>query len=71
MPANEIMVEEINISMHFSLHISTYISILSVFINDILETDSVLNILKTNSVLTNIEIQLQIFCISISRELKS
>ena len=35
---------------------STYISILSVPMNDILETDSVLNILKTNSVLTNIEI---------------
>jgi len=43
---------------------STYISILSVPINDILKTDSALNLLKTNSVLTNIEI-------SISRELKS
>jgi len=38
---------------------STYISILSVPINDILKTDSALNLLKTNSVLTNIEIQLQ------------
>ena len=50
---------------NFSLSISTYISILLVPINDILKTDSflkansVLNILKTNSVLTNIEIQLQ------------
>ena len=40
----------------FSLNISIYISILLVPINDILKTDSVLNLLKTNSVLTNIEI---------------